>query len=167
MHLRIIETAASVRLPAIFQWPEYVAEGAFAAYGPRLLPIFRRIGQQMVEVLKRAKPADIPIEQPAKVELVINLKTAQELGVTVPQTLLARADAGRSQNDLDPVGGRACVRRNGRATMALVARVPQPRHVQGHRRNLIESRAGVDVVGPVARFHGGIVLPFSRSPTCA
>ena len=92
VHLRIIETVASARLPAIFQWPEYVAEGAFAAYGPRLLPIFRRVGQQMVEVLKGAKPADIPIEQPAKVELAINIKTAQELGVTVPQALLMRAD---------------------------------------------------------------------------
>jgi putative ABC transport system substrate-binding protein len=91
-HRRIIGIIAGAHLPAIFQWPEYVAEGALAAYGPRLLSIFRRVGQQMVEVLKGTKPADIPIEQPAKFELVINIKTAQGLGLTLPQGLLARAD---------------------------------------------------------------------------
>jgi len=91
-HLHIIGIVAAAHLPAIFQWPEYVTEGAFAAYGPRLLPIFRRIGQQMAEVLRGAKPADIPIEQPAQFELVINIKTARGLGLTLPQSLLARAD---------------------------------------------------------------------------
>jgi putative tryptophan/tyrosine transport system substrate-binding protein len=91
-HRRILGIVAGAHLPAIFQWPEYVAEGAFAAYGPRLLPIFRRVGQQMVEVLKGTKPAEIPIEQPAKFELLVNLKTAKALGLTLPQSLLARAD---------------------------------------------------------------------------
>jgi putative tryptophan/tyrosine transport system substrate-binding protein len=91
-HLRILEIVADARLPAIFQWPEYVAEGAFAAYGPRLLPIFRRVGQQMAKILGGAKPADIPIEQPAKIELAINIKTAQELGLALPEAMLARAD---------------------------------------------------------------------------
>lgn len=91
-HLRIIGIVAGAHLPAIFQWPEYVSEGALAAYGPRLLSIFRRVGQQMVEVLRGTKPADIPIEQPTKFELVINMKTAQGLGLTLPQSLLALAD---------------------------------------------------------------------------
>jgi putative ABC transport system substrate-binding protein len=91
-HLRIIGIVAGLHLPAVFQWPEYVGEGAFAAYGPRLLPIFRRIGQQMVQVLKGTKPADIPIEQPTKFELAINIRTARVLGLTVPEDLLARAD---------------------------------------------------------------------------
>jgi putative ABC transport system substrate-binding protein len=69
-----------------------VPSGNLPAYGPRLLPIFRRIGQQMVQVLKGTKPADIPIEQPTKFELAINVRTARALGLTVPENLLARAD---------------------------------------------------------------------------
>jgi putative ABC transport system substrate-binding protein len=80
------------RWPAMYQWPELAEEGGFAAYGPRLdqLP---DIGVRMiVKVFRGTKPADIPIEQPTNFELVINLKTANALGVTVPATLVARAD---------------------------------------------------------------------------
>ena len=74
-------------------WPEEAEEGGFIAYGPRLLQIFREMmAQQLVKLLRGIKPADIPVEQPTKFELVINLKTANALGVTVPAALLARAD---------------------------------------------------------------------------
>ena len=74
-------------------WPEEAEEGGFLAYGPRLLQIFRELmAQQLVKLLHGVKPADIPVEQPTKFELVINLKTANALGITVPATLVARAD---------------------------------------------------------------------------
>ena len=79
-------------MPAIFQWPEYVTEGALCACGPRLLPAFRQVGRQMAKVLKGTKPADIPIEQPTRFELVINLKTAKALGLTIPPAILDLAD---------------------------------------------------------------------------
>jgi len=92
IHARILEIVAGARMPAIFQWPEYVTEGALSAYGPRLLPVFRQVGGQMAKVLKGAKPADIPIEQPTRFELVINLKTAKTLGLTIPPAILDLAD---------------------------------------------------------------------------
>ena len=89
----IMDRVAALRLPAIYQWPENAEEGGFLAYGPRLLQIFRELlAQQLVKLLRGVKPADIPIEQPTKFELVINLKTANAMGVTVPATLVARAD---------------------------------------------------------------------------
>ncbi len=77
---------------AIYQWPETAAEGGFAAYGPRIVQLFRLKARQVAEVLRGTKPADLPIQQPTKFELVINLKTAKALGLTVPPSLLARAD---------------------------------------------------------------------------
>jgi putative ABC transport system substrate-binding protein len=89
----IMDRATALRLPAIYQWPETAAEGGFAAYGPSLIEVFREpYGRQLVQVLRGAKVADIPVEQPTKFELVINLKTAKAMGVTVPEALLARAD---------------------------------------------------------------------------
>jgi putative ABC transport system substrate-binding protein len=89
----IIDRVAALRLPAIYPWVEEAEEGGFLAYGPRILQIFRElIAQQLVKLLRGIKPADIPIEQPTKFELVINLKTANAMGVTVPATLVARAD---------------------------------------------------------------------------
>jgi putative tryptophan/tyrosine transport system substrate-binding protein len=89
----VMQRAAALRLPAIYQFPEEAEEGAFAAYGPRLLQIFRELmAQQLVKLLRGVKPADIPIEQPTKFELVINLKTARAIDVAVPATLVARAD---------------------------------------------------------------------------
>jgi putative ABC transport system substrate-binding protein len=89
----IIDRVAALRLPAIYPWAEEAEEGGFLAYGPRLLQIFRElIARQVVKLLRGVKPADIPVEQPTKFELVINLKTANALGITVPATLVARAD---------------------------------------------------------------------------
>ena len=84
---------AALRLPTMYQWPENAEEGGFLAYGPRLLQIFRELlAQQLVKLLRGVKPADIPIEQPTKFELVINLKTAKALGLEVPLHLLQLAD---------------------------------------------------------------------------
>jgi putative tryptophan/tyrosine transport system substrate-binding protein len=89
---QIFERTAAARLPAIYQWPEMAEEGGLTAYGPRFVALYRQYALQVVKVLKGANPADVPIEQPTKLELVINLKTAKALGITVPPTLLARAD---------------------------------------------------------------------------
>jgi putative tryptophan/tyrosine transport system substrate-binding protein len=92
-HQAIMDRVATLRLPAIYQWPEIAEEGGFAAYGPRFSHILRELlGRQVVQLFRGAKVADIPVEQPTKFELVINLKTAKELGVQVPPTLLTRAD---------------------------------------------------------------------------
>jgi putative ABC transport system substrate-binding protein len=91
-HAEIIAAVARVRLPALYQWPEWAEEGGLAAYGPRFASIYRQVALQLIKVLRGAKPGDIPIEQPTKVELLINLKTAKALGLTVPSTFIARAD---------------------------------------------------------------------------
>jgi len=88
----ILDRSAMLRLPAIYQWPETAEEGGFAAYGPRFTKVNRQLARQVVKVLRGARPADIPVEQPTEFELVINLKTAQALGLTVPPSILARAD---------------------------------------------------------------------------
>ena len=74
------------------QFPEEADEGDFVAYGPSIAQFFVKVTEQVVKLLRGDKPADIPIEQPTKCELVINLKTANALGITVPATLVARAD---------------------------------------------------------------------------
>jgi putative ABC transport system substrate-binding protein len=89
----IMERAAAAHLPTIYQFPEIAEEGGFAAYGPRLRQLFGEINsQQIVQLFRGTKVADIPVEQATKFELVINLKTANAMGVTVPPALLARAD---------------------------------------------------------------------------
>jgi putative tryptophan/tyrosine transport system substrate-binding protein len=89
----IIDRVAALRLPAIYPWAEEADEGGFLAYGPRIIQMYREIvAQQLVKLLRGVKPTDIPVEQPTKFELVINLRTANALGVTVPATLVARAD---------------------------------------------------------------------------
>jgi putative tryptophan/tyrosine transport system substrate-binding protein len=89
----IIDRVAALRLPAIYPWAEEAEQGGFLAYGPRIVQIFRELmAPRLVKLLRGVKPADIPIEQPTKFELVINLKTANALGITVPATLVARAD---------------------------------------------------------------------------
>jgi putative ABC transport system substrate-binding protein len=88
-----MQRVAAQRLPSIYQFPEEAEEGGFVAYGPRVVYIFGElVSRQLVKLLRGAKPADLPIEQPTKFELVINLKTADALAITVPSILLARAD---------------------------------------------------------------------------
>jgi putative ABC transport system substrate-binding protein len=93
-HRRLIfERAVALRLPAMYQWPEMAEEGGLAAYGPRITDIFRDLfARHVVKVLRGARPAELPVEQPTKFDLVINLKTAKALGLTIPPSLLARAD---------------------------------------------------------------------------
>jgi putative tryptophan/tyrosine transport system substrate-binding protein len=89
----IMDRVATLHLPAMFIFPEDAEEGGFAAYGPSIIEVFREPhGRQLLQLLRGVKVADIPVEQPTKFELVINLKTANALGITVPATLVARAD---------------------------------------------------------------------------
>jgi putative tryptophan/tyrosine transport system substrate-binding protein len=87
-----IERVTALRLPSIFQWPENAEEGALAGYGPRFTDLGRQRARQLIKVLRGAKPADIPVEQPTRFELVINLKTAKAIGHEVPAGLVLRAD---------------------------------------------------------------------------
>jgi putative ABC transport system substrate-binding protein len=89
---RIITFALSARLPTSFNTREYVEAGALMSYGPNFLDQFRRTAEIVDKILRGAKPADIPIEQPTKFDLVINLSTAKALDLDIPTTLLARAD---------------------------------------------------------------------------
>ena len=79
-------------MPAIFEAKEVVEAGGLISYGPNLAEVFRRAAFLMDKILKGMKPADIPVEQPTKFEMVINLKTAQQIGLTIPPNVLARAD---------------------------------------------------------------------------
>jgi putative ABC transport system substrate-binding protein len=90
--LAIIERLNSAGLPAIYQWPETAEEGGLLGYGPRIVACYRQVAALVDKILKGAKPADLPIEQPTKFELVVNLETAKTIGLTVPPSLLARAD---------------------------------------------------------------------------
>jgi putative ABC transport system substrate-binding protein len=91
-HHPIVERLRDARLPAIYQWPEIAEDGGLLAYGPRILLCYRYIVSLVDKVLRGAKPADLPIEQPTKFELSVNLKTAGAIGMTIPPTLLLRAD---------------------------------------------------------------------------
>jgi putative ABC transport system substrate-binding protein len=88
----IVEFAAKNRVPAMFGAKEFVDAGGLVSYGPSYPDMFRRAGVQVSRILKGAKPADLPVEQPTRFELVINLKTAKALGLTIPQSVLVRAD---------------------------------------------------------------------------
>jgi ABC-type uncharacterized transport system substrate-binding protein len=89
---RLVEAAARYRLPAMWEWREFVEAGGLMAYAPRVDDLIRRAALYVDKVLRGAKPADLPVEQATKFELVINLKTAKALGLTIPPSLLARAD---------------------------------------------------------------------------
>ena len=88
---RLVDLAAKNRLPTVFPWREGVDAGGLMAYGPDHADIFRRAATYVDKILKGAKPADLPVEQPMKFELVINLKTAEALGLTISPTLLFQA----------------------------------------------------------------------------
>jgi putative ABC transport system substrate-binding protein len=87
-----MERMREAHLPAIYQWPETAEEGGLLAYGPRLLLCYRHVVSLVDKVLRGAKPVELPIEQPFKFELVVNLKAAGALGLTIPSALLLRAD---------------------------------------------------------------------------
>jgi putative tryptophan/tyrosine transport system substrate-binding protein len=88
----VFERVSALRLPAIYQWPEMAEEGGLIAYGPRFTELWRQRARFVVKVLRGAMPADLPVEQPTKFDLVVNVRTAKELGLTIPVTFLLRAD---------------------------------------------------------------------------
>ena len=91
--VRIVDLAKKNRLPAAYEWREFADAGGFLSYGASITDIHRRLVTTYVDkILKGAKPADLPVQQPTKFELVINLKTAKALGLTIPPSILARAD---------------------------------------------------------------------------
>jgi putative ABC transport system substrate-binding protein len=89
---RIAELALRYRLPTFFSWRDHVEAGGLMSYGPDLTDLLRRAAIYVDKILRGAKPADLPVEQPTKFELVINLKTAKALGLTIPPSVLGRAD---------------------------------------------------------------------------
>src|SRR5215472_7176095 len=90
---RIITLALGARLPTIFNTRDHVQAGGLMSYGPNYPALFRHTAELVDKILRGTKPGDIPVEQPTKFEFVINLTTAKALGITVPSSLLARADA--------------------------------------------------------------------------
>ena len=89
---RIVKLAAAARLPAIYQWPETAEEGGLLGYGPRIVQIYRQLAGFTSRILKGATPAELPVEQPVRYELVVNMRTARAIGVAVPPSFLLRAD---------------------------------------------------------------------------
>ena len=88
----LIELAAKYRLPAIYEFKEFVQDGGLMSYGPNMTRMFRSAAGYVDRILRGARPGDLPIERPTTFELAINLQTAKTLGLTIPQSVLGRAD---------------------------------------------------------------------------
>jgi putative ABC transport system substrate-binding protein len=89
---QFIELAAKTRLPAIYTASNWVDAGGLMAYGPDRIAMYQRAATYVDKILKKAKPGDLPVEAPTKFELIINLNTAKQIGVTIPPNVLARAN---------------------------------------------------------------------------
>ena len=89
---KIVELALKSRLPTIYRGAEEVEAGGLISYGVNFPDLYRRAAIYVSKILKGAKPADLPVEQPTKFEFIINLKTAKQIGITIPPNVLARAD---------------------------------------------------------------------------
>ena len=89
---RLVDLSAKHRLPTVYTARDFVDAGGLMTYGPNLADLFRRAAVYVDKILKGAKPSELPVEQPTKFEMVINLKTAKALGLTIPPSLLQRAD---------------------------------------------------------------------------
>jgi putative ABC transport system substrate-binding protein len=88
----IIARTTELKLPAIYQWPDTASEGGLLGYGPRFPEVFRLLARQLVKVLDGTKPADLPVQQPTRFELFVNLKTAKAIGLEIASLLLLRAN---------------------------------------------------------------------------
>jgi putative ABC transport system substrate-binding protein len=88
----IVRLAAESRIPAVYEFAEFARDGGLVAYAPSVVVLFHRAAAYVDKIFNGANPGDLPIEQPTKFELVVNLKTAKALGLTIPQSLRLRAD---------------------------------------------------------------------------
>jgi putative tryptophan/tyrosine transport system substrate-binding protein len=89
---RVVDFASRNRLPSIYTWKDPVSAGGLIAYGVNIPQVYRRAAYYVDKILRGTKPGDLPVEQPTKFDLVINMKTAKALGLPIPQSLLLRAD---------------------------------------------------------------------------